>query len=928
MFTLVAMAAPLQAKTIDRTRLDTLVAKAEATNSDADPMGYLANFEAALSEAKRLYPADHPEIAARQQGIAAALAAQGKLDDASAIIEAILPVLEKAGPFYQRPLADTYNVRGYIANLRGDHAAAVTAFSRSLDMNKAMAGGKPDKDVASQMANLAATNWEAGRNEDTLAMNAAAIAMGRSLSPVPADVAVWYSNRVAYLQTLGRSTDAVATARDGLAVSEAILPEDHPALANLYANLGAILVRQSRPKAAAPFLRHAFELIEKAAGKPNQNSATMRMMFATAIAVNQPQEAIAFLDDAIPIIEEQLGPESIRAITSHEVRAVALMGSGRLDEALAEQRRVIILRDRKLLPLHRDRMSARAILAKIALAKGDVVLAEASAAEGVALRASAVPPSHPDLLAERSLLILVRSRAKTAAPAALLAGAQDIYDRLLANAALDPSMPMLDSARFAFRNVAEIMLRAGDSDGAFKAQQWSARTSVDEAAASAAAARAEAGRPAIKKAMEDRRKLVADRASAMVAIEAQITAPKAEFDLAAANARIAGIEAKIAEANLQLAADGAVPGLFAATGLEAAKARIGKKQIFLQVTSGQDRYLVTAISAQRVLQYLTGETARQIADRVSAVRVSLDSEGEDRAFDRANAAGLYHTLISPQLARWLVGADHLLVSANDALGALPFSVLVPDAKAQGYLIDRVAISRLPGAPQEKGVNTAPSPHLFAMGDAVQAAGGTQGAPVRGGRAEALASLPVLPLAATELRELAIAVGARDPQILTRDRATKAALQSAKIAPGTVVAFATHGLVTGEIEGLREPALLLSAAGGDDGLLTASEISRLDIPASWVVLSACNTAAGSGPDAPSLSGLAQAFILAGANNILATYWPIRDDIARALSSSTLRYATAGSAPAQALRQSMSDLRKGSLPDAQNPRQWAAFELIAH
>lgn len=925
---LATLAMPLAAKPIDRTRLNGLIAKADATDVDADPKAYMANFEAALAEARRIYPETHPEIAARRQGIATALASQGKMDEASAIIEAILPILEKAGPAFLRPLADTYNVRGFIANLRGDHAGAIAAAQRSLDMNRAMAAGKPNKEVAIQMANLAAINWEAGRSENTLAMNAEAIAMARALSPVPADVAVWYSNRVAYLHTMGRSSEAVATAREGLAVSEAILPEGHPALASLYANLGAILVRQGRPKAAAPFLRHGFELIEKAAGGPNQNSASMRMMFATAIAANEPHVAIDFLDSAIPIIEGQLGAESTRAIQSHEVRAAALLGSGRFAEALVEQRRVVEVRDRKLLPQHRDRMSGRAILAKIALAKGDLVLAEKSAAEGIALRSAVVPASHPDLLAERSLLVLIRARAKTVAPIKSLSEAHNIYDLLIANAALNSAAPMLDNARFAFRNIAEVMFRAGDQDGAFKAQQWSARTTVDEAAASAAATRAEAGRPAIKQAMDARRKLVAERAASMASIEAQITAPKAEFDLAAANARIAGIETKIAEASRQLSADGALPGQFSATSLTAAQARIGKKQLFLQITSGQDHYLITALGRSTVLQYMTSETARQVADRVIAIRATLDQDGEDRAFDRANALGLYQTLISTQLDQQLRRADHLLVAANDALGAMPFAVLVPDAKATGYLIDRVAISRLPGAPQEEHTAALPSSQFFAMGDALQAARGTSDTALRGGRAEALAKLPALPQAAAELNDLALAVGARAPQILTGVRATKAALQSAKIAPGTVVAFATHGLVTGEIEGLREPALLLSAADGDDGLLTASEISRMDIPASWVVLSACNTAAGSGSDAPNLSGLAQAFILAGADNILATYWPVRDDVARALSSGTLRHAAAGSSPAEALRQSMRDLRKGQLADAQSPRQWAAFELIAH
>ncbi len=45
---------------------------------------------------------------------------------------------------------------------------------------------------------------------------------------------------------------------------------------------------------------------------------------------------------------------------------------------------------------------------------------------------------------------------------------------------------------------------------------------------------------------------------------------------------------------------------------------------------------------------------------------------------------------------------------------------------------------------------------------------------------------------------------------------------------------------------------------DDELLTASEVAQLKLDADWVVLSACNTAAGDKPGAEALSGLARGF----------------------------------------------------------------------
>jgi CHAT domain-containing protein len=64
----------------------------------------------------------------------------------------------------------------------------------------------------------------------------------------------------------------------------------------------------------------------------------------------------------------------------------------------------------------------------------------------------------------------------------------------------------------------------------------------------------------------------------------------------------------------------------------------------------------------------------------------------------------------------------------------------------------------------------------------------------------------------------------------------------------------------------EPALVLTLPEKptklDDGLLTASEVAQLKLNADWVVLSACNTAAGDKPGAEALSGLARAFFYAG------------------------------------------------------------------
>lgn len=73
----------------------------------------------------------------------------------------------------------------------------------------------------------------------------------------------------------------------------------------------------------------------------------------------------------------------------------------------------------------------------------------------------------------------------------------------------------------------------------------------------------------------------------------------------------------------------------------------------------------------------------------------------------------------------------------------------------------------------------------------------------------------------------------------------------------VIAFASHALVKGGLDGLEELAIALSAPAvtgdNEDGMLTMGEILQLRLNADWVLLSACNTGAADGTGADAVSG---------------------------------------------------------------------------
>lgn len=208
--------------------------------------------------------------------------------------------------------------------------------------------------------------------------------------------------------------------------------------------------------------------------------------------------------------------------------------------------------------------------------------------------------------------------------------------------------------------------------------------------------------------------------------------------------------------------------------------------------------------------------------------------------------------------------------------------------------------------------------------------------------EQVRSLCPLPDTAYEINCIAQRFKPRTPLIRLAGAATEADIknlsQSGQLARYRILQFATHGLLSGDVERMAqrqgEPALVLTppsraAAEGDDGLLTASEVAALKLNADWVVLSACNTAAGDQIGAPALSGLARAFFYAGGRTLLVSHWPVYSDAAVRLTMRAFaeldRNPNAGRA--EALQNAMTALMDDPAQiDNAHPAVWAPFIVV--
>jgi CHAT domain-containing protein/tetratricopeptide (TPR) repeat protein len=365
---------------------------------------------------------------------------------------------------------------------------------------------------------------------------------------------------------------------------------------------------------------------------------------------------------------------------------------------------------------------------------------------------------------------------------------------------------------------------------------------------------------------------------------------------------------------------------------------------------------------------------------------SADEYPGVRCFDTTYAFELYQTLFGQ--VEDLIKDKHLLIVPSNSLTELPFYVLVTEKPEPSgvrnpiyadtkWLVDRQSVAILPSvgslAVLRRMQPTRARRALIGFGDplldgrpddpaqarrASEARARQRCAPIaRQGLLEwmALQDIPLvgslfrgrfadvevlrrqmpLPETTDELCAVARRLGAPDSDILLGRRMTEAAVKTlsaeGRLRDYRILHFATHGLVAGDLANVAEPALMFSppetATELDDGLLTASEVAQLDLDADWVVLSACNTAAGASKSAQALSGLARAFFYAGARALLVSHWAVNSPAAVAITTGAFDAQSADPTigRAEALRRSIRSLIANGGVDAY-PAVWAPFILV--
>jgi CHAT domain-containing protein/tetratricopeptide (TPR) repeat protein len=871
--------------------------------------------------------------------LAALYMAEGRFDDAEPLLRRALTVMVDAlGPDH-RKVATALNNLATLQLELGRYDEAERLLTRANTIAERTANGDAS-DAATSLGNLAVVYEAQGRYGKAELLLQRALTLEDRAASAPSNLAHTLNNLAEHFQNGGRMVEAEELLKRALKIREQALGSEHPDVASSLNNLADLYLDEYRYADAGRLYQRALAIETKQLDPEHPIAvASLRGMATLYEAQGRYAEAEPLKRRVLASKQRAYGEDHPAVAASLNNLAGLLEKEGRYAEATPLMLRGLSITEAALGPDHPEVVKSLTNLAALYIRQGRYVDAEP--------------------LAQRALAIAENRRPSSKAEPTVSVAAQR-------TTTWDPATTFIGMAEGEAESATGLYCGSGGRGmvamDTFRAAQLP-QVSDTANAITSMAARFVAGNDTLAATVRERQDLVSRWRSLDAMIVLAVSRPPAErkpeqdaalrFEISAVKQRIDAIDERISR---EFPDFGELSNPRPVTA-RAVQSLLAPNEAMLVYLSAANATWLWMVSRDRVTLFHISISATDIEGAVRALRVGLDPvlNPNMKPFPATLAYALYQRLVAPAVSE-LPGVNHLLIVPGQLLDGLPFAVLVTQRPAEdpadfaghrdiAWLARTKAITILPSvstlaALHASTATVAAALPFLGIGDPVlqeRVPSEVRPAALYPGSIpdiQQVRKLPALPETAVELRTIGRILGASGDDLLLGDRATEPMLRKMPLDRYRVIEFATHGLMSGELKGLAEPALILTLpqipTAENDELLTASKIATLRLNADWVVLSACNTAAGDGtPGADRLSGLAKAFFYAGAHALLVSQWPVMSRATVPLVTGT--FAELANDPAigraEALRRAM--MRMMDLtnpPEFAHPTAWAPFMLV--
>jgi CHAT domain-containing protein/tetratricopeptide (TPR) repeat protein len=854
-------------------------------------------YERELAIRERVQGPESVRVAQTLNNMAIAARALGRLDECEAMNRRALAIRVKVfGPEHTE-VAESYNGLGVLNWQLGDYGEAETFLRRAVAIYETAYGPE---------------HLEVGRSKSFLGI---------------------------LLDTQGKYAEAEPLLLESIAITEVQLGSDHPDMARHLNNLANLYSNQLRYAEAEPLYIRAMEILEKTVGPDDLAFGESMSNLAIVYAEQGRYSESEPLDKrVIALFEKTLGPDHPYVAVSIEHLASSYKDQGRYDEAEPLYQRAISIVEKSYGVEHPDMAVDLNNLANLYMLQARY--AEADSLVTRAFETSRMvfgPDNHNTAQTVESMCKLRRLQGQPEEALELAAEASRVrlanfhenalvlaekdalsYSWNLRNAVSLYLSSYFDSGLGSSeirREIADVVFSAKGrvSDGIFERQRALIEDSDSLALALAEDLRLtkfqlselfiygpEGDIEAYKTELESLRKLAHE-------LEADLSRRSASFrkreeyrdvnagSLASLLPETSVLVEYVKYDYYELNPERKLPRYMAVV------ARPGGEPVVLDIGQASDIDGVIEDYRAHMLAVAGSGSPPTVIDQEDYKRISGD---------------LYAKVWKP-LEEYLGDSDLVLIAGDGALNMISFAGLLDDEGM--YLVEKHPVHYLSsgrdlirlkdeeiggtglfalGDPDYDSAPASPEPVEVAAADVATGLSGFTVRSARSGHAD-LRGLTLAPLPGTrsEVEQIAEAwtQTTDDPVgVYLGSRASEDRFKAD--APGNrVIHLATHGYFLEGVESdegyVGENPLLLSGLflagvnvrdevsgdmGAEDGILTAYEVSALDLTGTdMVVLSACETGLGKVEEGEGVYGLRRAFQMAGARTVISALWRVSD-----------------------------------------------------